>query len=177
MDGLSLWHWIVVIIVVLLLFGRGKVSGLMTDLAQGIKAFRKHMSEDEKPADAHKKAAETVDRWTPPLALRRVGCATGTIWRSASSELVSSRCDFRQSSACLAIVLAIAAGFGVARIKVDDSLSQLFRSDTPEFKLYAAGNPPIPVKRIRRTRSSSMARHCWSAPRSQNFAIWSSICN
>jgi predicted RND superfamily exporter protein len=36
----------------------------------------------------------------------------------------------------LAIVLAIAAGFGVARIKVDDSLSQLFRSDTPEFKLY-----------------------------------------
>ena len=36
----------------------------------------------------------------------------------------------------LAIVLAIAAGFGVARIKVDNSLSQLFRSDTPEFKLY-----------------------------------------
>src|ERR1700730_10546005 len=29
---------------------------------------------------------------------------------------------------------ALAAGFGVARIKVDDSLSQLFRSDTPEFK-------------------------------------------
>ena len=61
MDGLSLWHWIVVIIVVLLLFGRGKVSGLMTDVAQGIKAFRKGMSEDEKPADAHKKPAETID--------------------------------------------------------------------------------------------------------------------
>ena len=36
----------------------------------------------------------------------------------------------------LAIVLGIAAAFGVARIKIDDSLSQLFRSDTPEFKLY-----------------------------------------
>ena len=36
----------------------------------------------------------------------------------------------------LAVALAIAAGFGVARIKIDDSLSQLFRSDTPEFKLY-----------------------------------------
>ena len=36
----------------------------------------------------------------------------------------------------LAVVFAIAAGFGVARIKVDNSLSQLFRSDTPEFKLY-----------------------------------------
>ena len=37
----------------------------------------------------------------------------------------------------LAIVLGIAAGFGVARIKIDNSLSQLFRSDTPEYKLYA----------------------------------------
>ena len=61
MDGLSLWHWIVVIIVVLLLFGHGKVSGLMGDVAQGIKAFRKGLSEDEKPADAHKKQAETID--------------------------------------------------------------------------------------------------------------------
>ena len=37
----------------------------------------------------------------------------------------------------LAIVLGIAAGFGVARIKIDNSLSQLFRSDTPDYKLYA----------------------------------------
>ena len=36
----------------------------------------------------------------------------------------------------LAIMLGIAAGFGVARIKIDDSLSQLFRSDTSEYKLY-----------------------------------------
>jgi predicted RND superfamily exporter protein len=35
-----------------------------------------------------------------------------------------------------AIVLLIAAVFGLARIKVDDSLSQLFRSDTPEFKTF-----------------------------------------
>jgi uncharacterized protein len=34
------------------------------------------------------------------------------------------------------LVLLIAAGFGLARIKVDDSLSQLFRSDTPEFKTF-----------------------------------------
>jgi len=36
----------------------------------------------------------------------------------------------------LAILLAVTAGFGVARLKIDDSLSHLFRSDTPEFKLY-----------------------------------------
>jgi predicted RND superfamily exporter protein len=39
-------------------------------------------------------------------------------------------------SLCILIVLAIAAGFGVARIQVDDSLSQLFRSDTPEFRQF-----------------------------------------
>jgi uncharacterized protein len=38
--------------------------------------------------------------------------------------------------ALVAVALVIAAGFGVARLKVDDSLSQLFRSETPEFKQY-----------------------------------------
>ncbi len=47
MGSLSLWHWIVVIGVVLLLFGRGKISELMGDVAQGIKAFKKGMSEDD----------------------------------------------------------------------------------------------------------------------------------
>ena len=48
MGSLSIWHWIVVIGVVLLLFGRGKISELMGDVAQGIKAFKKGMSDDEK---------------------------------------------------------------------------------------------------------------------------------
>lgn len=61
MDGLSIWHWLVVIIVVLLLFGRGKVSGLMEDVAQGIKAFRKGMSEDEKAPDTPAKPYEKID--------------------------------------------------------------------------------------------------------------------
>jgi len=47
MGSLSIWHWVIVIGVVLLLFGRGKISELMGDVAQGIKAFKKGMSEDE----------------------------------------------------------------------------------------------------------------------------------
>ena len=47
MGSLSIWHWIVVIAVVLLLFGRGKISDLMGDVAQGIKAFKKGMSDDD----------------------------------------------------------------------------------------------------------------------------------
>jgi sec-independent protein translocase protein TatA len=48
MGSLSIWHWIVVIAVVLLLFGRGKISDLMGDVAQGIKAFKKGMQDDER---------------------------------------------------------------------------------------------------------------------------------
>ncbi len=47
MGSMSLWHWIIVIAVVLLLFGRGKISDLMGDVAQGIKAFKKGMAEDD----------------------------------------------------------------------------------------------------------------------------------
>lgn len=47
MDAFSLWHWMIVIAVVLLLFGRGKVSDLMGDIAHGIKAFKKGMADDE----------------------------------------------------------------------------------------------------------------------------------
>lgn len=54
MGGLSIWHWMIVLVVGLLLFGgRGKVSDLMGDLAKGIKSFKKGLSEDES-ADAAK---------------------------------------------------------------------------------------------------------------------------
>ena len=51
MGGVSIWHWIVVGVIVMLLFGRGKVSELMGDVAKGIKSFKKGMAEDdEQPA-------------------------------------------------------------------------------------------------------------------------------
>ena len=50
MGSFSIWHWLVVLLVVLLLFGSGKISGLMGDLAKGIKAFKQNIKEDEKDA-------------------------------------------------------------------------------------------------------------------------------
>ena len=50
MGGTSIWHWIVVGLIVVLLFGRGKISDMMGDVAKGIKAFKKGMSEDETTA-------------------------------------------------------------------------------------------------------------------------------
>ena len=47
MGSFSIWHWLVVLLVVLLLFGSGKISGLMGDLAKGIKSFKSNMKEDD----------------------------------------------------------------------------------------------------------------------------------
>lgn len=47
MGTFSIWHWLVVLLVILLLFGSGKISGLMGDLAKGIKSFKQNMKEDE----------------------------------------------------------------------------------------------------------------------------------
>ncbi|MEP9366964.1 twin-arginine translocase TatA/TatE family subunit [Xanthobacter sp. VNH20] len=52
MGSLSIWHWIIVLAVVLLLFGRGKISDLMGDVAKGIKSFKKGLAEDDAPAPA-----------------------------------------------------------------------------------------------------------------------------
>lgn len=60
MGELSIWHWLVVLIVVMLLFGSGKVSTLMGDVAKGVKAFRKTMAEDERPAPAEAAQASTA---------------------------------------------------------------------------------------------------------------------
>jgi sec-independent protein translocase protein TatA len=47
MGGFSIWHWLVVGIVVMLLFGKGRFSDMMGDVAKGIKSFKKGMSEEE----------------------------------------------------------------------------------------------------------------------------------
>lgn len=52
MGSMSIWHWIVVLAVVLLLFGRGKISDLMGDVAKGIKSFKKGMAEDDEAPKA-----------------------------------------------------------------------------------------------------------------------------
>lgn len=61
MGSLSIWHWMIVIVVVLLLFGRGKISDLMGDVAHGIKAFKKGMADDDKTADAKSEPVKTID--------------------------------------------------------------------------------------------------------------------
>ena len=44
--GISFWQIAVVVVLVVLLFGRGKISSLMGDVAKGIKSFKKGMASD-----------------------------------------------------------------------------------------------------------------------------------
>lgn len=49
--GLSIWHLLVVALVILVLFGRGRISDMMGDFGKGIKSFKEGMKEEEtKPA-------------------------------------------------------------------------------------------------------------------------------
>lgn len=70
MGSLSIWHWIVVIAVVLLLFGRGKISDLMGDVAQGIKSFKKGLQDDDKTAEKPPEPVKTIDHNAAPTTAR-----------------------------------------------------------------------------------------------------------
>ena len=59
MGGFSLWHWLIVGLVILLLFGKGRFSDMMGDVAKGLKSFKKGMSEDEE-AEQRRLASERV---------------------------------------------------------------------------------------------------------------------
>ncbi len=50
MGSFSIWHWLIVFVVVMLLFGKGRFSDMMGDVAKGIKSFKKGMSDDEDSA-------------------------------------------------------------------------------------------------------------------------------
>ena len=48
----SIWQILIVAVLVVLLFGRGKISGVMGDVAKGIKSFKKGMADDDAPSEA-----------------------------------------------------------------------------------------------------------------------------
>lgn len=68
MGSFSIWHWLVVGIVILLLFGKGRFSDMMGDVAKGIKSFKKGMSEDDEAAPPRRlteeKKLDTSERST-----------------------------------------------------------------------------------------------------------------
>lgn len=65
MGSFSIWHWLIVLAVVLILFGGGgKIPKLMRDMGQGINAFKKGLKEDNKKKDAEDDDPKVIDRDT-----------------------------------------------------------------------------------------------------------------
>ena len=61
MGSFSIWHWLIVLVIVLVVFGRGKIPELMGDVAKGIKSFKKGMAEDVDEAKADAKPGAKPD--------------------------------------------------------------------------------------------------------------------
>lgn len=62
MGGLSIWHWLIVLAVVLVLFGSGRVGNLMGELGRGMKSFKNNLADDQ-PKDA-----SMLEQQIPPPA-------------------------------------------------------------------------------------------------------------
>lgn len=52
MGFTSIWHWVIVLLIVLLLFGAGKLPKVMGDLAKGIKNFKAGLKDEDEPGAA-----------------------------------------------------------------------------------------------------------------------------
>mgnify|MGYP003625900373 FL=1 len=61
MGTFSIWHWLIVLVVVLVLFGgRGKIPSLMGDVAKGIKSFKSNMKDEGANAESSKLEEDTT---------------------------------------------------------------------------------------------------------------------
>jgi sec-independent protein translocase protein TatA len=73
MGSLSIWHWLIVGVVLLLVFGgRSKISDMMGDVAKGIKAFKKGMADDDSAEAAKSEAPiKTIDHQAAAADVKR----------------------------------------------------------------------------------------------------------
>lgn len=58
MGGFSIWHWLIVLLIVIVLFGRGRISEIMGDFGKGVKSFKQGINEED---DAMKKPAPRIE--------------------------------------------------------------------------------------------------------------------
>jgi sec-independent protein translocase protein TatA len=67
MGSMSIWHWLVVGVLVLLLFGKGRFSDMMGDVAKGLKSFKKGMTEEDEATPPAPQQPTARLQQQPPL--------------------------------------------------------------------------------------------------------------
>jgi len=71
MGSFSIWHWLIVLIIVLLLFGgAGKIPKLMGDMAKGVKAFKQGLKDEETTPEAAAPQARAIEGEAKPAESR-----------------------------------------------------------------------------------------------------------
>jgi len=60
-GGISFWQILIVVALLVILFGRGKISELMGDVAKGVKSFKKGINDDDEPKSINKSDEESKD--------------------------------------------------------------------------------------------------------------------
>lgn len=67
MGSMSIWHWLIVLVVVMLVFGTKKLGNIGSDLGKAVKGFKdgvKGSDEEEKPAQPAPPPAQVTDKGT-----------------------------------------------------------------------------------------------------------------
>ena len=59
--GISFWQILIVVAILVILFGRGKISELMGDVAKGVKSFKKGINDDDEPKSINKSDEDSKD--------------------------------------------------------------------------------------------------------------------
>jgi sec-independent protein translocase protein TatA len=66
MGGFSLWHWLIVLVIVVLVFGTKRLGNVGKDLGEAVKGFKKGMTDEDKPAarlpDANREELDQRER-------------------------------------------------------------------------------------------------------------------
>ena len=71
MGGLSIWHWVIVLVVVMLIFGTKKISNMGSDLGKAVKGFKDGVKGDEeKAAEAAQVQQQVADKSTIDVEAR-----------------------------------------------------------------------------------------------------------
>jgi sec-independent protein translocase protein TatA len=61
MGGLSIWHWLIVLVIVMLIFGTKKLRNIGSDLGGAVKGFKEGMREDAPKLDEKSESGHTID--------------------------------------------------------------------------------------------------------------------
>jgi sec-independent protein translocase protein TatA len=61
MGSLSIWHWLIVLLVVVLIFGTKKLRGMGSDLGGAVKGFKEGMREEDPPKQVDERVGQTIE--------------------------------------------------------------------------------------------------------------------